>query len=89
MTLAEFAWAVYAYCTLTGASVTSWVRTRARNDLLRGVAHSPHLIGLGADVVYDEPLGDVERREWARRLRLVLVTEPDHDHLQPEGWRPG
>lgn len=89
MTLTEFTWAVYVYCTLTGASVTSWVRTRARNATLGGVAHSGHLLGLACDVVYDESLPRPEREEWAARLRLKLIEEEHHDHLQPLDWRAG
>lgn len=89
MTLTEFAWAVYVYCTLAEASVTSWIRTRPRNDRQGGVLHSAHLVGLGVDVVYDEPPSLAERDEWADRLGLKLIAEGDHDHVQPKGWRAG
>jgi len=89
VTLTEFAWAAYVYCTLTGASETSGARTRARNDLVGGVPHSAHLVGLARDVVYDEPIALEERQAWAQRLGLRLVVELDHDHLQPLDWRAG
>ena len=89
MTLAEFTWAVFAYCTVTGASVTSWIRTRTVNGAVEGVPHSAHLVGLGADVVYDVRPLEAERREWASRLGLLVLMGDDHDHLQPLGWRAG
>lgn len=89
MTLTEFAWACFVYCTLTGASETSGARTRARNALLGGVEHSAHLVGLGRDVVYDESVPLYERQEWAKRLGLRLIDEGDHDHLQPLDWQAG
>lgn len=89
MTLTEFAWAVYVYCTLTGGSVTSWIRTRKRNDQVDGVPHSSHLVGLGVDVVYDDVPPDPDRFDWAERLGLKVIAEFDHDHLQPRSWRAG
>jgi len=89
MTRGEFAEAVYTYCTLLGGSVTSWIRTDERNRGVNGVEHSPHLVGLGADVEYDSPPTFQVRAEWAGRLELRLILEDDHDHLQPLDWRAG
>jgi hypothetical protein len=89
VTRAEFRDAVYTYCVMFGASETSGFRTHARNQALKGVAHSPHLVGFAVDVVYDAALSAQERAEWARRLGLLLVLESDHDHLQPLGWEAG
>lgn len=89
MTRAEFAEAAFSYCVLTGANVTSWIRTPRHNLREKGVAHSAHLVGLGLDVTYDIPVDLAERRAWASRLGLRLLAEEDHDHLQPETWVPG
>lgn len=89
MTLTEFAWAVYVYCTILGASETSGLRSRRRNREVGGVEHSAHLVGLGRDVVYDVPPTRSEREEWAERLGLVVLFEDGHDHLQPRDWKPG
>lgn len=86
MTRAEFAEAVFAYCQLTHASGTSAERTPHHNHERNGRATSPHLVGLGRDVVYDEKPPLTVRRQWAIRLGLRLLEEADHDHLQPYDW---
>jgi len=86
----EFTIAKLLYCFLLAASETSGYRTRAHNAKLPGsVEHSPHLLGLAADVVYDGPQPLELRQAWAQRLGLKLVVEADHDHLQPLDWQAG
>lgn len=89
MTLHDFVDAAVAYCQATGASVTSWGRTRAHNTQVGGQPYSPHRFWRGVDVVYDEPVPAEERIETARRLGLFLYAEGDHDHLQPRDWTKG
>lgn len=89
MTLGDFAHAVSIYCAITNASVTSWIRSAARNERVGGVKYSSHQVGLGADVVYDIPLDVDGRKEWAKRLNLKLIVESDHDHIQPMEWAAG
>lgn len=89
MTRADFADASYTYCVLTGASVTSGVRSRQHNDAVDGVAGSPHLYGLAVDVVYDAPHDAVYLDGVAARCGLRRLKEPAHDHLQPIGWPAG
>lgn len=89
MTRAEFADAVFVYCSIMGASVTSWIRTEEHNQEVGGVAHSAHVAGLAVDVVYRTPWATHEGQEWAERLGLLLIREQDHDHLQPLGWKAG
>lgn len=84
MTPADFASALVAYCYSTNASVTSWGRTKQRNQSVGGHPASWHRSFLGADVVYDEPVPKAEARLMASRHGLRLVREGDHDHLQPE-----
>lgn len=91
MTVGEFAQACYEYCLIYGASQTSGVRSKARNERVGGVAFSPHRFGRGLDVVYDDVnvMQDASRIEVAKRLGLKLVPEGDHDHLQPDSWPAG
>jgi hypothetical protein len=49
-----------------------------------GVPQSLHLLGLAADVVFDQPpLPEAMRREAASVLDLHLIVEGDHDHVMP------
>lgn len=89
MTVAEFAAAAMEYCALTGASVTSWGRTQARNRAVGGVPVSAHRFFRAVDVVYDGPTDKVQCRIIAARLGLLLLPEDDHDHLQPADWPRG
>lgn len=89
MTPPDFYGRVLSYCLLLRASTTSTFRTVRHNQDVGGVPHSAHLLGLAADVVYDDAPPEEERREWADRLGLWLLVEADHDHLQPSDWRAG
>ena len=89
MTPYEFRCAVFVYCVLTHASETQGFRTGLHNAKVGGVLHSPHLYGLGQDVVYDEPLPPLEADAVATRVGLKVIHEGDHDHLQPADWRAG
>jgi len=89
VTRGEFAEAIYTYCTMLGASATSALRSKHHNQLVGGVAHSAHLVGLAQDVVYDATPPQGERENWAARLGLRVVIEDDHDHLQPADWTRG
>ncbi|KKN27908.1 hypothetical protein LCGC14_0859630 [marine sediment metagenome] len=80
----EFASVLIAYCAATRGSVSSWGRTAKHNADVGGASNSFHLVWLGADVVYDEPVPLGRAKSFARRLGLRLVREDDHDHLQVE-----
>jgi hypothetical protein len=86
MSPGDFAVAVVSYCLAVDASETSGFRTPTHNVNVGGVPTSPHLVGLGRDVVYDErpALGEAER--IAASFGLRVVREGDHDHLQPLSW---
>lgn len=86
MTPEDFRVALQIYCTLTGASVTSYGRTTFHNTQVGGVLFSAHQFWLAADVVYDAPGTDDWRNQVATRLRLHRLVENDHDHLQPVDW---
>ena len=84
MTLTEFVLAVDRYRILTNASVTSWFRTADHNKAVGGVERSPHLTGLGVDVVYDADTEDPKTRVLTGFiLGLKVISENDHDHIQP------
>lgn len=75
--------AVLAYCEAVRGSITSGLRTPERNAQVGGHPRSAHLVGLGADVVAQAPLSVGDRGAIARDLKLKLIAESDHDHLQP------
>lgn len=85
----QFLDALRAYCSITGASVTSFGRTWEHNREVGGVPRSAHIVWLAADVVYDADRPPADGPEWAGRLGLRLIREGDHDHLQPLDWRKG
>jgi len=91
VTVGEFAEACWAYCLLVGASTTSGFRSTKHNRDVGGVPFSPHRLGRGMDVVYDDlnTQSDPARIEVAKRLGLKLLAEGDHDHLQPMDWPAG
>lgn len=86
MTPDEFRLKLQIYCTLTGASVTSYGRTTFHNRQVGGVLYSAHQFWLAADVVYDAAGSDDWRNKIAARLGLRRLVETDHDHLQPIDW---
>lgn len=79
----DFALAVYRYGKATGASVTSWGRTAARNKKVGGVRGSFHLTWKAVDVVYESKPSLKAAKEAAREQGLLLIREKNHDHLQP------
>lgn len=95
MTRSEFYEAACQYAALTGASQTSGLRSFKHNAEVGGKPFSPHLFGLGLDLVYDDltmltdPVKGARNKEIANRLGLFLLREGDHDHLQPLDWRAG
>lgn len=63
-------------------SVTSWIRTRARNHKVGGMPHSLHMMGLAVDVVLDNETDTMLFLSKARSLGLIALDERDHIHLQ-------
>lgn len=73
---------IYELCTRHRASVTSWIRSPARNNHVKGSPRSLHLEGLAADLVLDDP-NDAERLiADARALGLEAANEQHHVHLE-------
>lgn len=64
-------------------SVTSWLRSPARNVAVGGHLHSYHMLGLGLDVILDPGEDKNAFFEDAKRLGLSALDEGDHIHLQP------
>jgi hypothetical protein len=83
----QFTVAIFVYCRELRGSVTSWIRTTARNHTAGGVIDSPHTFGLAVDVVYDVPLPYERASALADNLGLAVIREKDHDHIQPADWR--
>lgn len=63
-------------------SVTSWMRSRKRNAAVGGVTDSRHLVGLAVDVVLDDPATRDHFTDMATQLRLQVIDEGDHLHVQ-------
>jgi len=88
MTLEEFARAVVTYRRAFNGSVTSWGRNAAHNKAVDGVPNSRHLYDLAADVVPGAGFSAQRRTDYGRTLELWVLTEPDHDHLEPLELHP-
>ncbi|HEY6239370.1 MAG TPA: D-Ala-D-Ala carboxypeptidase family metallohydrolase [Burkholderiales bacterium] len=76
----------FAYCLAFAASERSGYRTVTHNRLIGGVAGSPHVHGVGVDVVYDGARPGDEADTWLASEGLRRIDEQDHDHLQPADW---
>jgi uncharacterized protein YcbK (DUF882 family) len=68
---------------------TSGYRSPAANQAAGGVTHSAHQHFLAADVILDTTEDRVAFKLAAGRLGLLVLTEEDHEHLQPLDWTPG
>jgi hypothetical protein len=77
-----FADKVLALCLIFDCSETSGFRTEKRNELVGGAPNSRHLVGLGRDIVPDDPSRTDDVCQAARRLGLWVLVEGDHIHLQ-------
>ncbi len=85
----QFLDSLIQFIAVCGGRVTSYGRDWEGNRHVGGVERSAHLVWLAADVAYTTRLPLEARREWAERLGLRLLEEPDHDHLQPLDWKAG
>lgn len=79
---AAFAMAIRELCSAHDVSVTSWWRTRARNDHVGGLPNSRHLDGIGADIELDPGQDRADVIATARALGLQVVDEGDHIHVE-------
>jgi len=83
MTLNAFTLAVVALALEVPLSVTSWIRSPARNGIVGGHPDSYHLSALAVDVVPDNPADTDKIKARAARLGLKALNEGSHIHLQP------
>lgn len=83
MQLLHFVVRVHALCRKFDGSVSSWIRTAKRNQLVGGAPHSEHLSGFAMDVVWDDPPAIAVVQTEAADLGLKVIRESDHDHIQP------
>lgn len=83
----EFRTHAFDYCLAFSASETSGFRTVSHNQAVGGVPGSPHVAGVGVDVIYDGARPGPEADAWLKTRGLRRIEESDHDHLQPIGWK--
>ena len=62
-------------------SVTSWLRTIDRNDLVGGLPKSLHLSGLAVDVILDKKEEVDVFKEACNSIGVYCYDEGDHLHL--------
>lgn len=84
----EFAEKIFHLAAAFSFSVTSWIRSAARNKAVGGVADSRHLVGLAVDVVLDEGQEKAAFLKAAGSLGLQVIDEGDHLHVQEPRARP-
>jgi hypothetical protein len=68
---------------------TSGYRSPRANLDAGGVTHSAHQHFLAVDVILDATADRVAFKLAADRLGLLVLSEEDHEHLQPLDWKPG
>jgi uncharacterized protein YcbK (DUF882 family) len=66
----------------TPFSVTSWIRTKKRNNTVGGNSSSYHKLGLAVDIVCDYEEDITTLINNAKRLGLGVCKEGDHKHIQ-------
>lgn len=83
MSALEFAERILQLAVVVDFSVTSWIRSAARNQAVGGVPHSRHRDGCAVDVVLDRREDEPLLRRFVERLGLRVLDEGDHLHLEP------
>lgn len=83
-----FAVTVLELCLEHGGSVTSWQRTKKRNQDVGGRADSFHLEGLAADIELEDPERKPALVRDARAHGLDAGDEGDHVHVELDYRRP-
>ena len=93
MTALEFITGVEMLCAGHFCSVTSWIRTEARNRKVGGNVRSRHMLryGRAVDLVPDENAAENRRKllASARALGFRGQDEGDHVHLQDRAPQRG
>lgn len=78
----DFPAKVLYLATAFNLSITSWIRSRKRNDAVGGVSDSRHLVGLAVDVVLDAGESREGFLRECKALGLQVIDEKDHLHVQ-------
>jgi hypothetical protein len=82
ITLQEFLLTATRLCVEYSCSITSWIRTEARNKRVGGKANSTHLMGFGLDLVPDDPARKRSLIDAAHEAGLDAVDEGNHVHIE-------
>jgi hypothetical protein len=85
VTVGDFAERLVLVALVVPFSVTSWGRSKKRNESreVQGHPDSWHLLWLGADAVLDNPVDGESFERQCGRLGLRVLNEGDHYHVQP------
>ena len=83
MTADEFTDAILDLRGTFSFSITSWIRSEARNKKVGGAARSHHLDGTAVDLVLDDKTQAPALIAAAAALGINAIDEKDHLHLQP------
>lgn len=67
--------------------VTSYWRSKGKNESVGGAGASQHLIGTAMDLVYPNAAAKRAAIANMKAMRLVVVDEGDHVHVQ--AWSAG
>lgn len=79
---AEFVWLIVEVGKRTGASVTSWLRSKPRNERVGGAFQSQHLTGTAVDLVFDTPEQRTAAVSVFKFFGLDVIEETDHVHVE-------
>lgn len=82
MGLSDFTSTVALILLCYEGSVSSWLRSKKRNNEVGGHVMSLHLVGLAVDVVFDDDEQKFGGMQMAERLGLLAIDEDDHVHIQ-------
>jgi Peptidase M15 len=82
MDVGTFATIVFCVCKIFGGSITSWVRSDARNKSVGGVVNSKHKDGLAVDIVLDDPKNNDPCINALRACKLRAFWDKDHIHAE-------
>lgn len=90
MTLEQFWSRVFNLCLKYGGSWTSGLRTKKRNDKVKGKPNSRHQTGYAIDVVLDD-MGDDQVHAFQAAAELIdikVIDERDKGHLHCQPTHP-
>lgn len=83
MTPGQFFDSLVGVAVLTGASLSSQLRSKFRNERVGGVTNSRHLIGYAVDAMdFSSPESKGEFIDFTRAMGYQVVDEGDHVHVE-------